>query len=335
MKRKWFLMFAVLMITVMVSISVGSVNVPFDAIISIIFNPSSVTESQQQYVNIINVIRIPRVFTVMLVGMALSLSGAVMQGLLKNPLADGSTLGVSSGAALGAILTMILGWVIPIQGLNMIFIGASLGAFLSMMGILAFARLLDQSFSNATLILVGIIYSMLTSSIMSLLIAMSGEKLRNIVFWSMGSLAGTTYSDVKILLGVIIVCLAVLFWKARDLNAFALGEDQARNIGVDVVKSRIILLVVVSVLIGASVAIAGTIAFVGLIIPHITRRISGPNHITLFINCFFVGGTFLMLADLFARTILAPQELPIGVITALIGTILFLMILVKEKREER
>lgn len=332
MKRQIWLLVVILIITLVVAVSIGSVQVPLEALFEVLFNNNEIRESYQQFDSILTIVRIPRVLTVTLVGMALSLSGGIMQGLLQNPLADGSTLGVASGASLGAIIFILFGSYIPRLTISSPFIGASLGAFLSLIIILGLARIIDRNYSNITVILVGIIFSMLTSSVINFLITIAGDRLRTIVFWSMGSLSGSKYEDVIILLLVVLIAIIILYVRAVDLNAFTLGEDHARNIGVDVKKSRLLFMIIASVLIGTSVAIAGNIAFVGLIIPHITRMITGPNHRRLFPVSALIGGIFLAWADLIARTIAAPKELPIGVITSFVGTIVFLIILVRQKR---
>lgn len=276
--------------------------------------------------SIIVSVRLPRVICVALSGTALSLSGAAMQGLLRNPLADGSTLGVSAGASLGSALSIAFGVTIPGFAKGGTAVMAMTFAFGSLMLIMALAYKLDYSLSTNTIILVGVIFSMFANSLISLVVTFAGDKVKNIMFWTMGSLAGSNYQDVIILLVALVICGTVILSHTRELNAFAIGEDNARNIGVNVKKVKIVLLIAISALIGISVSIGGTIAFVGLVTPHMTRMVVGPNHRRLLPASMFTGAAFLMLADLFGRVILRPLELPIGVITSFIGAILFVYV---------
>lgn len=277
-------------------------------------------------------VRIPRVLCAALSGAALSISGAAMQGLLKNPLADGSTLGVSSGAALGAVCAIAFG--VVFQGLP--FAGtmtaAIIFAFLSLLLILAFAYRLDRSLSTNTIILIGVIFSMFASSLMSLIISFSAEKLQSITFWTMGSFQSTSYSNAGVLAAALLICGTLLLMRSRELNAFAVGEDNARNIGVDVRKVKLLILINVSVLVGVCVSIGGCIGFVGLVTPHIVRLISGPNHKRLLPASAFGGAVFLLLADLAARTVISPRQLPVGVVTSLVGAVVFAAVLFRSGR---
>lgn len=276
--------------------------------------------------------RLPRVLCVALVGAALSLCGGAMQGLLRNPLADGSTLGVSSGAALGAALAIAFGFHIPglpelgIMGMAMLF------AFLSMLIILSLAYKLDFSLATNTIILIGVVFSMFVSSILSLIITFAGSKLHAITFWTMGSLSGSTYRDALILLGALLIFGTIILLRSRELNAFAVGEDNARSIGVNIRRVKLTILICVAALIGVCVSIGGTIGFVGLMIPHIMRLLVGPNHRRLLPACLLGGASFLMLADLVARLLLSPLELPIGVVTSFVGSIVFVFIFYRSRK---
>lgn len=276
--------------------------------------------------SIIVSVRLPRVICVALSGAGLSLCGGAMQGLLRNPLADGSTLGVSAGASLGSILSIAFGVSLPWTGMGGTTVMAMVFAFGSLVLIMSLAYKLDYSLSTNTIILVGVIFSMFANSLISLVVTFAGSKVKTIMFWTMGSLAGSTYRDVCILLAALLLCGTVILRYARELNAFAIGEDNARNIGVNVKKVKLILLIAVSALIGVCVSVGGTIAFVGLVTPHMTRMLVGPNHRRLLPASLFSGAAFLMLADLFGRVILSPLELPIGVVTSFIGAILFVYI---------
>lgn len=301
----------------------------FTAIWNAIFGlpmPEGISQS------IIVFVRLPRVICVALTGASLSLCGGAMQGLLKNPLADGSTLGVSSGASLGAVVAIAFGISIPGIAIAGTIVMAMLFAFLSLVIILSITYKLDYSLSTNTIILMGVIFTMFAHSIMSLVITFAGERIRSIMFWTMGSLAGSSYGNALILLIALIVCGIAIMCCSRELNAFAIGEDNARNIGVNVKRIKLVVMISVSALIGVCVSIGGTIGFVGLVMPHMTRMLIGPNHKRLLPALLYSGAMFLMLADMVARILLSPLELPIGVVTSIIGSIVFVYIFYSSRK---
>lgn len=330
-----YLLFAAAAFAVLIlCVSVGSVNIPFKDTIVIIYDkifgvqiPETISMPE-----IITSVRLPRVLCVALVGASLSLCGAAMQGLLKNPLADGSTLGVSSGASLGAVIAIAFGISIPSIPFASTTILAIIFAFTSLILILTLAYKLDYSMSTNTIILIGVIFSMFVSSILSLIITFAADKVKSITFWTMGSLSGSSYSEALVLLIALIINGTVILSQARELNAFAIGEENAMHIGINVKRVKLTILIAVSVLIGVCVSIGGTIGFVGLVTPHMVRMIVGPNHKRLLPATLFSGAVFLMLADLVARIILNPLELPIGVVTSFIGAILFVIIFYRTRR---
>ena len=321
-----------LLLTLALCVCAGSVALPLRETLQILWR--SITGSPQGGARaaIILTVRLPRVLCVALSGASLALCGGVMQGLLRNPLADGSTLGVSAGASLGAIIAIALGISIPFFHFASTMIMAIAGALASLLIILSLAYRLDRSFATHTIILIGIIFSMFVSGVMSLIIAFSGEKLRSITYWTMGSLQGSTYQNALTLLIALLLCGSVMLLHARELNAFAIGEANARSIGVNVRRVKLVLLICASALIGVCVSIGGTIGFVGLVTPHILRLITGPNHRKLLPATVFGGAIFLLLSDLFARTLLRPVELPIGVVTSLIGAVVFTVILLRGRK---
>ncbi|MDD2647218.1 MAG: iron ABC transporter permease [Eubacteriales bacterium] len=312
----------------------GSVSVPAGDTLSVLWNALCGKPSPDGISGaIILSVRLPRVFCVALIGAALSLCGAAMQGLLRNPLADGSTLGVSSGASLGAVMAIAFGVSIPSLPYAGTMAMAMLFAFLSLMLILFLAYLLDKSLSTSSIILIGVIFSMFASSVISLIIAFAGEKLKSITFWTMGSLSGSNYAYALILALALLICGAVILRCSQELNAFAVGEDNARSVGVPVRRVKLTILIAVSVLIGISVSVGGTIGFVGLVTPHIARMIVGPNHKKLLPASMFSGAVFLLLADLVGRTLVSPIELPIGVVTSLVGSVIFVIVFYKNRRK--
>lgn len=330
---KIILLAAATLATMLLCVCVGSVALSPAVTARVIWNalfglpqPEGVSSA------IILAVRLPRVLCVALTGAALSLCGGAMQGLLRNPLADGSTLGVSSGASLGAVVAIAFGVTFP----GLPFAGTMLMAiafgFVSLVVILSLSYRLDGSLSTNTIILVGVVWSMFVSSIISLIVTFRSEKVRSITFWTMGSLQGSDYVNALILLGALLVFGGIILSLSRELNAFAIGEDNARGVGVDVKRVKLTLLICVSALIGVCVSIGGTIAFVGLVTPHMARLIVGPNHRRLMPAALFGGAIFLMLSDLAARVLLNPVELPIGVVTSLIGAVAFVVIFYRARK---
>lgn len=291
-----------------------------------LFGLGDISDIPESVITIILNVRLPRVILSAMVGAALSLAGAAMQGLLKNPLADGSTLGIASGGALGAVVSIVLGINLPIFPQAGLAIMSILSSFLSLLFILTLTYKIDYNLSNQTIILTGVIFSMLTGSITSLLVALSGNNLRQVVFWSMGSFSGKGWSHVALMLPFFVIGAIPLVSLSRELNAFSLGEEQAGFIGVSTKKIKFAILIFVSILVGISVSVGGTIGFVGLVIPHITRFITGPDHKKSLPFSVLFGATFLMGTDLLSRTVLSPAEIPIGVVTSLVGGILFIYI---------
>ena len=321
-------LFALALIAVMLlCICVGSVAIPLADTVTALWNslwglpiPEGISKA------IILSVRLPRVLCVALVGASLSLCGAAMQGLLRNPLADGSTLGVSSGASLGAVIAIALGVTVPGWPYGGTVLMAMLFAFLSLVMILSLAYALDRSLAIHSIILIGVIFSMFVSSLISLIIAFAGEKVKSITFWTMGSLAGSNLTYAGMLAAALMVCGVVLLRHARELNAFAVGEDNARHVGVDVRRVKLTVMIAVAALTGMCVSVGGTIGFVGLVVPHMARMLTGPNHKRLLPASMVFGAVFLLLADLVGRTVLSPVELPIGVVTSLVGAVIFVVI---------
>ena len=314
-------------------ICVGSVRISVSDTLTAVWNtvwklpvPENIAK------NIILNVRLPRVLCVTLAGAALSLCGAAMQGLLRNPLADGSTMGVSSGAALGAVTAMATGFTLPGSSYGGIMITAMAFAFGSLILILSLAYTLDRSLSTSSIILIGVIFTMFISSIISLIITFASDHTRSLSFWTLGSFSGVNYEQTALLLLALVLCGGVLFRFSPELNAFAIGEDNARHVGVNVKRVKLIILITVSVLIGVCVSISGTISFVGLVMPHIARMLVGPTQKRLLPASLVSGAIVLLLADLIARTILSPIELSIGVITSLVGAVAFVIIFYRTRK---
>lgn len=322
-----YLLFLLLLLGVMLlCICVGSVSLPLTDTLTALFCaalgrpvPEGIARA------IILSVRLPRVLLGALMGAALSLSGAAMQGLLRNPLADGATLGVSTGASLGAVIALAF----SLRGVALM---AMLFALLSMLLVFSLAFALDRSLATQSIILIGVIFSMFASSLMSLIIAFAGERVKTITFWTMGSLSGAKLSQTGLLLLALALGGGVIFAHARELNAMAIGEDNARAVGVRVRRVKVLVMLAVCALVGVSVSLGGSIAFVGLVVPHITRMVVGPNHGRLLPASAALGAVFLLLADLLARTLLSPVELPVGAVTSLAGSVVFILVFYRARK---
>lgn len=277
-------------------------------------------------------IRFPRVLLAMFVGASLALAGAAFQGLLRNPLADPYTIGVSSGAALGAVAVLFFNITIIGLGSFTLPVVAIISGLLSLLLVFGLVRLSNRGLAIETIILAGIIISAFIGSLISLIIALGDkDSMTQIIYWLYGSVGMRSWGHVQLIFPFMIVGAILLFLHYRELNAMALGEEAADHIGVNVKRGKILILLGASLLTGSAVAVSGSIGFVGLVIPHLVRLLTGPNHRHVLPLSMLVGGGFLVLADLMARTIIAPKELPIGVITALIGAPVFAALLVRER----
>ncbi|MDM5327294.1 iron chelate uptake ABC transporter family permease subunit [Neobacillus sp. CF12] len=328
-----------LLLSILLGISIGTVSVPIFTILQImmskLFGFISLDQIDPMFSSIVLNIRLPRVILAGLVGASLAIAGAAFQGLLRNPLADPYTLGVSSGASVGAVLTLFFQLSIPIIGSFTLPLLSILFSWVTIFLVLAFARKIERSMKVETIILTGIIFSSFLGAIISLMIALTGDELRQIIGWLLGSVSMRGWEYIKIILPFFILGSTILLFNAKELNAMSFGEERAHHLGVNVQRRKLIILTAGSILTGAAVAVSGTIGFVGLVIPHLSRLLWGPDHRHLLPLSIITGSGFLILADLLSRTIISPTELPIGVITALIGAPVFAIILLQRKRTER
>lgn len=300
-----------------------------------LFGTSSLDQIDPMFSSIVLNIRLPRVILAGLVGASLAIAGASFQGLLRNPLADPYTLGVSSGASVGAVLTLFFQLSIPIVGSFTLPLLSILFSWATIFLVLAFARKIERSMRVETIILTGIIFSSFLGAFISLMIALTGDELRQIIGWLLGSVSMRGWEYIRIIFPFFVLGSIILIFNAKELNAMSFGEERAHHLGVNVQKRKLIILTAGSILTGAAVAVSGTIGFVGLVIPHLSRLLWGPDHRHLLPLSILTGSGFLILADLISRTIISPTELPIGVITALIGAPVFAIILLQRKRMER
>ncbi len=328
-------MIGLLFITIVIACVIGSEPIPLTQSIRLLLNKIpfinhfiNIEDIDIKIQNIIYIVRVPRILGAMLIGMALAGSGVVFQGVLRNPLAEPYILGISSGAAVGATVTIVTGISFTFMGLTSISLGAFIGAILTMVVVYNIARV-GLKTSITTLLLSGIAVSFLLQSLVSLMISLNRDQVEKIIFWTMGSLSSIKMSHIEVVYIPIIISLLIFLFFSRDLNVMLLGEESATSMGIDVIVLRKILLVAASVATAFSVSISGIIGFVGLIVPHAMRLIVGPNHKYLTPTSLLAGAIFLIVSDTIARTIIAPGQLPIGVITAVIGAPYFIFLLYK------
>jgi iron complex transport system permease protein len=276
-------------------------------------------------------IRLPRVLLAGLVGAALATAGATYQGLFRNPLADPYLIGVAQGASLGAVIGFLAPVSFSFGAFGVIPVFAFAGAIIATAAVYLLART-GKTLPVTTLILAGVALSALLSSIVSYLVITSGDALHGIIFWLMGSFSLAKWSEVGVVLPYVAVGAGVILVFARLLNVMQLDEEQAQQLGVNVERLKIILLAAATLITAAAVAFVGTIGFVGIIIPHAVRLAWGADHRYLLPLSILTGAGFMILADLLARTLMAPTEIPIGVITALCGAPFFLYLLRRRRQ---
>ncbi|OZS77672.1 ABC transporter permease [Tetzosporium hominis] len=326
-KRKvgWVASILLLLASIWLGISVGAVQIPLSTIWGGSEDATATT--------IVWNIRMPRVFLAALVGAALAVAGAAFQALLKNPLADPYTLGVSSGASVGAVATIFFGISLPVIGMYTLPLLSMIGAIATLLIVVSFARMIDRSLRMETIILTGIITSSFFGAMISLMIALTGEELRQIIGWLLGSVALRTWTHVQMIAPFVVIAGAWLLVRVRDLNALQLGEDRAHHLGVNVSRVKNEVLIAGSMLTGAAVAVSGTIGFVGLVVPHMVRQLFGADNRHVLPLSMINGASLLILCDLVARTIIEPTELPIGVMTAFIGAPVFAWIFFRQRRK--
>jgi len=325
----------------MLSSCIGAVKISLSELLSILANYAGISDEvhfKSQQAAVLMNIRLPRVALGVLIGAGLGISGAAIQGLFRNPLAEPGLIGISSGATLFAVLMIVM----------------EVGVFKVLSGMIGFYALSLAAFTGAcltttvvyrlsirngktnttTLLLSGIAINALAGAFTGLLTYLAtDEQLRTITFWSLGSLGGASWPTVSSLLPFVIIPVVGLPFMAKSLNALALGDAQALHMGINVVLVKRIVVLCATIAVGASVAVAGMIGFIGLIIPHILRMVFTADHRLVIPGSALAGAMLLTLADLVARTLVSPAELPIGILTALIGTPVFLYIIIKERNK--
>ena len=324
----------IILATALTSLSLGPVNIPASQVASILlsFFGLDIGDFGRTQQLVIEQIRLPRIIVGASVGAALGVAGATMQGLFRNPMADPGIIGVSAGGAVGAVVAIAMG----VTGLFFLalpafaFVGAMVSCFL-VYGIAA----VGGHFSMATLLLAGVAVNAFLGAVISAIIISlpDNEALREILFWLAGGLDSRSWEHVQISTPLIIGGTIVILLMTRDLNLLMLGDDEARSMGIRVGVARVTLLAAAALVTGASVAVSGTIAFVGLVTPHILRLVIGPDHRVLIPMSALGGAIFIIVADTVARTIIQPAEFRVGVLTAFVGAPFFILLLIRNKRQ--
>ncbi len=327
------------LLAIWLSLALGPVSLPMmdtlRAALHLVGVPVA-EDNLQQAELIVGQIRLPRTLLGLAVGAVLALSGVAMQGLFRNPLADPGLVGVSSGAALGAAVAIVAGASLggmpePFQPYLL-----SICAFVGGLGVTAIVYQLGRRSgrtSVSTMLLAGVAMTALAGSVIGLFTYLADDaSLRTLTFWNLGTLNGASYARLWPLL---LVCMAVILWlprRAKALNALLLGESEARHLGIEVERLKRELILCIALGVGAAVAAAGLIGFIGLIVPHLVRLLTGPDHRVVLPASALAGATLLLFADIFARLVMAPAELPIGIVTVFIGAPFFLFLLVRGRR---
>ena len=343
MKRKviYLVLFAGLILAVAFSLGIGALQIPVKDVFLVFIRKAGLfknIEVDAMYDGVITIVRLPRVLLGVLVGSALGVSGAAVQGVFRNPLAEPSLIGISAGASLFAVLIIVLETVLFVSvstllGVYLLAFGAFLGACIAAFTVYQLSKT-DGKPNVATMLLAGIAINALAGALTGLVTYLSTEQeLRTITFWMLGSLGGASWENVIALFCFVLLPLFILPFLGKSLNAFSLGEIQAEQLGVRVNRVKLQVIILATMAVGAAVAVSGVIGFVGLLVPHTMRLLGGADNRFVVPSSAIFGALILTLADLVSRVIIAPIELPIGVITALIGTPMFLYILFKDKKK--
>ena len=330
-KKKLIIIFLFGSLTVLgigiISLSFGVVSINFRDIISLLLNG---TQDKTKSL-IIWQLRAPRIVLGALSGAALSTVGGAFQGILRNPLADPYILGVSAGAALGACIGIALQYTTGYLLTSYLPLFAFIGAMFSLFLVYNSSKI-SYSANSTGLLLAGVAINFLFSALITVLLALSRKELHSMVFWLMGDLSAANWNKIIIIILPVTIGSSMLFFSSLDLNALSLGEEEALHLGINTSKLRIRIFIIGSIVIATVVSFTGLIGFVGLIIPHIARLLVGPDHRIMLPVAAFLGGVFLILCDVLARILIAPTEIPIGAITAIVGAPLFIYLLRRKNK---
>ena len=335
MQRPYLLNALLLIAALILSVAIGAVYIPPASILQIIFEALSLQSDPEilsdTMATIVVQLRLPHTVLIAMAGAALAASGAGYQGLFQNPLADPYLIGVASGAGLGAVLAMSLNWPSNLLGFFSIPVAAFVGAALTVIIVYQLARF-GNVLSTTNLILAGVAVGSFASALTSFIMLRSEGEVRRAIAWLLGGSTLSGWAPVIASLPYIVLSLGMLIASGYALNVLQFGDEQAKQLGLPVERIKIFIIIAASLATATAVAFTGVIGFVGLIVPHMIRILWGPNYRNLIPLSILAGATTLLIADLLARTLFAPQEVPIGVITALAGAPFFIWVLRRSQR---
>jgi iron complex transport system permease protein len=333
----WGITIASLFIALAFSVIIGPVRIPAVEVVGAFLSHLTLLDGGGEIPRMVDTIifqvRLPNAILVAMTGMALAGSGAAYQGLFRNPLADPYVIGVASGAGLGAVLAMTVRWPETILGMAAIPIAAFAGAMITVVVVFNIARI-GRTARVTTLILAGVAVSSFATALTSMIMILSADELHRAVNWLVGGFALGGWGPVIASIPYLAIGLGFLCLLGRQLNVLQFGDDQARQVGLQVERVQIVIVVAASLVAATAVAFSGIIAFVGLIVPHFVRMLWGSDYRRLVPLAILAGGSFLLLADIVARVALAPRQLPVGIVTALVGVPFFLWLLAQSKSRE-
>lgn len=324
------------MVAAIASIAIGSVPISLESIARILASPLIQTEGElpAAFVTILYEIRLPNLVLIVLAGMALGASGAAFQGLFRNPLADPYVIGIAAGAGLAAVLAMAARWPADLLGMAAIPAAAFAGALLTVALVFALARV-GKSTPVTTLILAGVAVSSFATAITSMTMLLSTTELHRAVTWMVGGFALGGWGPVWAAIPYVALALAVLLPMGRSLDVLQFGDEQAGQMGLNVDKVKLVIVIAASLAAATAVAFLGIIAFVGLVVPHIVRLLWGTSYRRLLPLATLLGASFLLAADIVARSVISPRVIPLGVVTAIVGAPFFIYLLARSKRKLR
>lgn len=321
------LLLVALSVVIILSLSIGEIPIPYKKI------PQILADKESMEYGVLFYIRIPRTLLGFAIGGSLSLAGAILQGIYRNPLVEPYTLGISGGASLGVTFAIVAG--LHLLNILLLPLAGFIGAFTTIFLVYTLS-LKKGALSVNRMLLIGVMISFISSSLMMFLMSITAtENIHGIVFWIMGSLNESNTAMIGAMVVLSIVCLLISYLFVMPLNALRLGEEKARHLGINSNATIRILFVITSVLTGSCIAVGGVIGFVGLVIPHIVRLFVGSDYRIMLVSSFLSGSIFLILCDIIARTIISPNELPIGVITGIVGGVVFIILLSRSQKRSK
>lgn len=335
-KKKAIISIFLGLIIISIGTSTGSSNINLLETISILsnklFNVPLLDIVEPKNIGIVWKLRLPRVLLAFLVGGCLAASGAVVQSILKNQLASPYTLGVSSGASLGAGLIIVSGISLPVIGSFTLPLVGFIFGLGTVFLVISFSSKIDKTMSNNTIILSGMVFSLFVNALLTTLTALFAQDIQSISLWQMGSFSMKGWSYVKLIIPFAVIGLMGVMRFTQEMDIITFGEQQAKAVGVDTSKVKSKLFLYSAILTGGAISLSGTIGFVDLIAPHVVRQVFGSKHKYVIPMSFIFGGSLMVIADLIARTIVVPSELPVGAVTAIIGAPFFAYVYFRKKR---